>query len=131
MLPLEFRLPNDIGLLRLAKPVPAELAVPLGISAPPEGNLTGFVKSFQGRSGGSARQRKCDQVTKQNSMIQLACAVRPGESGAPYLSVVDGEISVMGVVSSRGHLAAQPIALVVDLGTSMPALQEAYAKTSD
>lgn len=120
----ERRLRRDIAILQLAKPVPGILATPIRTGHIGELDGKGFVISFRGKSS-TARQRACVPIAAENGLLQLACEVKSGNSGSPYLTVTDGELSVVGVISASSKIGRQPIALAADLRAGLGGLLEA------
>lgn len=119
------KIPRDIGLLHLKRPVPADVATPMKTGEILETDISGFQISFRGPYGGPARQRNCPFIGTEAELIQLACDVRAGESGSPILARRDGEIVIVGVVSSRSHIEAQPIGLAAQISKGIGGLFEA------
>jgi protease YdgD len=95
------RVRHDLGLIRLARPVPASVARPLSIA--PAGADTGaaVLVSYRGRGGGARRMRDCPPARADGSALVLRCNVVRGESGAPLVLPLAGRMAVGAVVSSR------------------------------
>lgn len=129
-LPHERRIPRDLGLLQLERPVPAELATPI----PPGGvelfEDRGFIMAYQGQES-TARQRKCDPISFEEGLLLLGCEVKSGESGSPFFVVKNGRPAVVSVVSSRTSSGRQPLALTAELGSGLPSLLEALRSAAD
>lgn len=121
----ERRIPRDIAILQLDRPVPASLATPIRTGHLGELDGKGFVISFRGHSS-RARQRACVPITVEKELLQLACEVKKGNSGSPYLAVTNGELAVIGVISASSSIGRQPIALAADLGAGLGGLLEAF-----
>ena len=119
------RIPRDLGLLRLERPVPGELATPI----PPGGaelfQDRGFIMAFRGLDS-MARQRICQPVGLQDGLLVLGCEVKSGESGSPFFVVRDGAPAVVSVVSSRTSSGRQPLAMTAELASGLPGLLEAF-----
>ena len=124
------RIPRDLGLLRLERPVPASLATPI----PPGGadlfDDRGFVMAFRGPES-VARQRICQPFALQEGLLTLGCEVMSGESGSPFFVVRDGAPAVVSVVSSRSNAGRQPLALTAELASGLPGLLEAFRSAGD
>ncbi|MGR3660415.1 MAG: trypsin-like serine peptidase [Paracoccaceae bacterium] len=119
------QLPRDLGLLQLAEEIPPEIAIPLRTGSLEVSDESGFLVSYRGRKGGPARQRKCDFIEIKQGLIELACDVRGGESGSPILVRRDGVLTIVGVVSSRSNIEAQPIGLAAEVEIGLAGLFEA------
>jgi len=117
------KLPRDLGLLRLAMPVPADLATPMGIGPTPDDG-TARIISFRGHRG-MAFDRPCP-VLNSGAVLTLGCEVRGGESGAPVLAERDGVVSLVAVFSSRSTFDGKPIALAAPLGEPFTSLMTAF-----
>ncbi len=124
------RIPRDLGLLRLERPVPAALATPI----PPGGvalyHDRGFIMSFRGAQS-AARQRICQPFGLKDGLLMLGCEVRSGESGSPFFVVQDGQPAVVSVVSSRTNSGRQPLALTAELTSGLPGLLEALRNAAE
>ncbi|MGB5559952.1 MAG: trypsin-like peptidase domain-containing protein [Paracoccaceae bacterium] len=124
------RIPRDLGLLRLERPVPADLATPI----PPGGaelfNDRGFVMAFRGPKS-VARQRICQPFALHEGLLTLGCEVMSGESGSPFFVLRDGAPAVVSVVSSRTSSGHQPLALSAELASGLPGLLEAFRSAKE
>lgn len=118
-------LSRDIALLKLAEPVPAELATPIDPGNLDDLGEKGFVISFRGENS-RARQRACEPISISQGMLQLGCQVKKGESGSPFLAIKDGKLSVIGVISASSKIKNQPIALAALLQDGLPGMLEAF-----
>jgi hypothetical protein len=125
------QLPRDLGLLRLQQAVPANVAMPMNTGSLNRDDETGFLASFRGPKGGPLRQRKCMFIKVYHGIIELACDVRGGESGSPILVNRDQGLTIVGVVSSRSHNEAQPVALAANLSAGLGGLFEAERGSGD
>lgn len=121
----ERRIPRDLGLLRLEKPVPGELATPIPAGGADLFQDRGFIMAFRGLKS-TARQRICQPVGLQDGLLMLGCEVKTGESGSPFFVVRDGAPTVVSVVSSRTSAGRQPLAMTAELASGLPGLLEAF-----
>ena len=119
------RIPRDLGLVQLDRPVPTELATPI----PPGGaelfQDKGFIMAFRGQQS-VARQRICQPLGLEEGLLVLGCEVLPGESGSPFFVVRDDQPAVVSVVSSRTSSGRQPLAFTAELAGGLPGLMEAF-----
>jgi len=107
--------PGDIALIRLASPLPPDIARPMPLIAPeqakPPYRVIGYRHDLPGPLTGHAA---CAPVPRNApGTLGLDCAVVGGNSGAPVLSLVDGAWRVVASVSARvgGH-ALRAIAVI-------------------
>lgn len=107
--PQAARVGFDFGLLRLAAPVPAEVAVPLPMGALPMTGERVVIAGYRGGAGEVARQRTCEVIEANHAFAALGCEVDGGESGSPMLRVGGGVMEVVGVLASRGGIETQPV----------------------
>ena len=61
----------------------------------------------------------------------MACDVRGGESGSPVLVDRDGDLTIVGVVSSRSQIDAQPIGLAAEVAAGLGGVLEAARSWGD
>ena len=121
----------DVGLLRLASPVSADVAIPLPVGAPPDGDQPLYLASFRGAAGDVARQRRCAVLDVEPSLLFLACDVRQGESGAPiYGQTGDGPL-VVGIVATARRILRQPVASGPLLSEALPGVRDALDALDD
>lgn len=125
------KLPRDLGLLRLQHEVPDSVAIPFDTGTLNDDDKAGYLVSFRGPTSGSVRQRKCQFIDIHQEFIEMACDVRGGESGAPVLVDRGGVLTIVGVVSSRAHNEAQPVALAAELSAGIGGLLEAARGSGD
>lgn len=106
----EWRFRFDLAAVRLAEPVPPEVATP--IEPGPEARVGErlFLLSWKDRTRPRPRQRACEVIPGIRGLITLACDVRSGESGAPVVRKTDDGVELVGIVSSRSRQFNQPTA---------------------
>lgn len=125
------QLPRDLGLLRLQNNVPESVAIPLVTGDMHDTDHAGFLVSLRGPNNGAIRQRSCKFIEIKQEIIELACDVRGGESGSPVLVKRDGVLTIIGVVSSRARIDAQPIGLAAVISAGLGGLFEAARSAND
>ncbi len=102
---------RDLGLLRLARPVPADLAKPLTVAPDrPLPQSVWLLSRHTGQAG--AKARRCPVLRPGRGMAALGCAVVPGDSGAAVLNGPLARPTLLGVVSSRATAGARSVALI-------------------
>lgn len=106
----EWRFRFDLAAVRLAEPVPPEVAMPM--QAGPEARLGErlFLLSWKDGAEPRPRQRACEVIPGVRGLITLACEVGGGESGAPVVRKTDDGVELVGIVSSRSRQFNQPTA---------------------
>ena len=108
--PAAARLGFDFGLLRLAVPVPPEVARPLPMGPLPDPGEHLFIAGYRGGEGQVARQRRCEVLEANHAFAALGCEVDGGESGSPMLRLTGGGPEVVGVLANKGRIEEQPVA---------------------
>ncbi len=101
----------DVALLRLAAPVPPEVATPLPVAPLTDQSQTPVIAAFRGPATVRARERRCPLLDRRGDVLVLGCAVRKGESGAPVISVGAEGLAVVGVVSAQSRVLRTEVAL--------------------
>ena len=117
----------DLGLVRLARPVPDDIAHPLPVGGDPVPDAPLFMASFRGAAGDAARQRRCAPLDVEPGQLFLACEVRQGESGAPIYSRSDDGPVVLGIVTTARRILRQPVAAGPMVDIALPGTRDALA----
>jgi protease YdgD len=107
--PRAARMGFDFGLLRLAAPVPPEVATPLSMGPLPGVGDYVFIAGYRGGRGDMARQRRCEVIEANHAFAALGCEVDSGESGSPMLRLTDTGPEVVGVLANKGEIEGQPV----------------------
>lgn len=94
------RIPHDAGLVRLATPVPPDVAEPIEVVGSSLDGAPTFLVSYRGGRGERARERRCPILLELPEIVTLSCDVRPGESGSPILVSDGGKLGLVGIVSA-------------------------------
>jgi protease YdgD len=124
-------LPHDAALIRLAQPVPAEVAGPIEVVGPEADVEETFLASYRGGRGQRARERRCPVLQEWPEMVALTCDVRPGESGSPVIVSRDGRLGLYGIVSARTRTMRTETALAVRADRLVKAMQAVMGPPSD
>ncbi len=115
----------DVALLRLATPVPSDIAQPIPLATkeePPNGSLYGYLNDTSERLHGHPL---CQIATGRPELLISDCRVASGLSGAPLLSGGPGDWRVEGITIAR--VFGQPYrALIADV-VPWPAFAGPYA----
>ncbi len=103
----------DLALLRLARPVPADAATPIGPGgfAPDGGPLT-IVSYARDRAQAPSIEAPCGVVATFGAGAALDCTVNFGASGAPVLQGEGAGVHLVGVVSAMGLADGRDVTLV-------------------
>ncbi len=113
----------DVALLRLARPLPPEVASPLPVAGIETLSDGSFVASWRGPASVRARERRCPLLERQAEVLVLACPVRKGESGSPVLTAAGGTLRVVGVVSAQSRVMRTEVALAAPAEAPLRALR--------
>lgn len=106
---------HDTAFLRLAEPIPAAAATPLGLADLPEpAPELAIVGYRRDRPHALSRQAPCQVTARHPAEIGLDCAVIPGASGAPVLWQTPEGWRVVALVAAS-VLGADPVNAVAPL----------------
>lgn len=108
--PAAARMGFDFGLLRLAVPVPPEVARPLAMGPLPGVGDFVFIAGYRAGRGDMARQRRCEVIEANHAFAALGCEVDGGESGSPMLRLTETGPEIVGVLANKGTIEGQPVA---------------------
>ncbi|MEM9344174.1 MAG: trypsin-like serine protease [Pseudomonadota bacterium] len=104
---------SDIGLIRLAEPIPDTVARPFALVSAAEAGERVLIASYPGGAGERARERKCPVLDLRSTIMLLSCVVIPGESGGPVVRITEGEPELLGIVVATGRDGHQPFGYAV------------------
>lgn len=104
----------DLALIRLRRPIPAELAPPFGIGPPAllRRPLT-LISYRRDRAHALTRQEGCNLMTARAGLLELGCDVTFGASGSPLFAETEVGPRVVAVISAKGERRAQSVAWAV------------------
>jgi protease YdgD len=109
---------HDLALLELSQPIRSGEVAPFGTGAEvAAGAEVSIVSYATGREEVPAIERLCGVLGQEAGVVVMACEVDFGASGAPIFHLEGGEPRIVSVVSAKGELGAQRVAL----GTSLTA----------
>lgn len=103
---------HDAALVYLAASVSARVAAPIPV-VPSQVNEAPLIASYRGGKGDRARERRCPLVENWRDVLLIGCDVGAGESGAPVLTLRNGELGVVGIVSASTRKKRTQMALAV------------------
>ncbi|MDO6503276.1 trypsin-like serine protease [Shimia thalassica] len=110
------RVVNDLALLKLHHPIrnttvkPYQMVEHLG-----RGSRVGVVSYALERSEAPSLQEMCEVKGQQSGVYVTSCDVGFGSSGAPIFVFDGGTPRIASVVSAKGHMNAEPVALGMSL----------------
>jgi protease YdgD len=104
----------DIALLRLAQPVPPDIATPIPLATAPQAETTALYGYLNAPGEALHGHPHCAAATIQPDLIVSDCSVVSGFSGAPLLSGRPGDWRVEGIAVAQ--VFGQPFrALIADV----------------
>lgn len=107
---------HDIGLLRLANPIPASTAAPYRVAELPGTGGTVTVVSYGiGRSNAASRQSGCRVLATNGMLAAFDCNGVPGSSGAPVFAAGAHHPVVVSLISSGTTFEGREAVLGMDL----------------
>jgi len=107
--------------IRNTRVVPFETVTHLGRNA-----QVGVVSYAQDRAEAPSLQRLCDVIGEQDGIYVMSCDVNYGSSGAPVFVFDNGKPRIVSVVSAKGELNAEPVALGVALNGPLEQLMAEF-----
>jgi protease YdgD len=121
----------DLALLELDRPIRRTQVAPLGTAGrPAPGARVAIVSYAAGRADAPAVEDACDVLGEEAGVLVMACSVDLGSSGAPVLQVVDGRPWIVSVVSAKGELGGERVAIGTSLLGPLADLRAALAATA-
>ncbi len=113
---------RDVGFMRLAEPIAADVVVPLPLATLPQDDpalaLIGYRRD---RAQALSRQIPCHVTARDAGLIGLDCPVIPGTSGAPVLWETPDGWRVVALVSTATPSGAATQALAPLVPSADPA----------
>jgi protease YdgD len=111
--PLNFQnVSHDVALLRLSNPIPSSelnwFALHTDRVSPGPVSVVSYGK---GRAEAQSRQRQCQMLERQDTVMAFDCDVTFGSSGAPVFSHLNGRGRVVSVISGMTTFNGKKVAL--------------------
>lgn len=101
---------KDVGLLRLATPIPTTHADPFRTeSGIVQGSKVSVVSYGAGRNNAPSRQRSCGVLQSLGGLFAMSCDVVPGSSGSPVFAMHNGRPRIVSLVSSLGEVGGEKV----------------------
>lgn len=104
-------LADDVALLRLDRPIPADVATPLPLAAP-EADVFTLLAYRRDAPGQARRDDGCSLIATDGPVIGLTCAVVSGNSGAPVLLRTEAGWRIAAVAVAQGAVPVRAWAVV-------------------
>lgn len=112
----EVRVPNDLALLELSRPIRNGTVTPIQPHARPrKGDDVSVLSYAVDREERPSLERACDVLARPKDMLVISCTVDFGSSGAPVLVFRDGVPHVVSVVSAKAKAGDRNVSLGTDL----------------
>lgn len=117
----------DVALLELAQPIRSTLVVPFEtMGAVHAGSRVGVVSYAVDRAELPSLEDGCGVLGEQAGVLVMDCDVDFGSSGAPVFLTTGGVARIVSVISAKGELAGQRVALGTTLAGPLAELQAAF-----
>jgi V8-like Glu-specific endopeptidase len=111
------RVAHDLALIELDQPIRLPSIKPFETDRAPGFNeAVGVVSYAKDRAEAPSLEEVCQVLGLQPGVLVMSCNVDFGSSGAPVFAVRDGVARVVSVVSAKGELTGQKVALGTTLG---------------
>lgn len=114
---------TDIAFLRLAAPIPADVARPLPIGGPSENGEPLIVATYPGGRGERARERRCATETARRAAMRLLCRAVPGESGGAAVRKTPDGLELVGIMVAATSEGRQPYAFAIQVSARVGQLR--------
>lgn len=120
----QFQTGTDIAVLRLERPISADVVRPLALAAAPERGARVDVMSYSHSNARSPRlQTACQVLVARQSSLITSCRVDLGASGSPVLQTLPGRAPrLVSVISSKARMGGKGVSLAAPLGQSLQTL---------
>jgi protease YdgD len=116
----------DVGLLKLAEPIPTSQVAPFAITVPGAGDEVSVVSYAAGRAEALSWQRTCQVVARRDSLIAVDCDVTHGSSGAPVLDRSAGyRAKIVSIISVGSTYEGKQVAVGMELPALVDFLKQA------
>ncbi len=118
------RVGHDLALVQLDRPIQLPSIHPFAVGGPVHpGQTVGVVSYAQDRADAPSLQRACQVLGQRPGFFVLSCDIDFGSSGAPVFELDGGAARIVAVVSAKADAGGQQVALGVDLGSQIGALE--------
>ncbi|WP_264210443.1 trypsin-like serine peptidase [Leisingera thetidis] len=120
----QFQTGTDIAVLRLERPISADVIRPLTLAAAPERGARVDVMSYSHRNARSPElQTACQVLVARQGSLITSCRVDFGASGSPVLQRHPGRPPrLVSVISSKARMGGKGVSLAAPLGRTLQTL---------
>jgi protease YdgD len=125
------RVPYDVAFLELDQPIRLPSVQPFNIGPDPvAGDAVGIVSYALDRSEAPSIQDLCHVLGNEPGVTILSCDVDYGSSGAPVFQMIDGEPTIVSVVSAKAEMGGKKVSLGSEMERPLAELRRAYDESS-
>lgn len=122
---------HDVALLRLSSPIPFSEMDPFALHTDVvKRGPVSIVSYGRGREDAQSRQRECELIDRQGTLLVFDCDVTYGSSGAPVFSHLNGRGRVVSVISGMTEYQGKKVALGMYLPPLIAELKAKLRSTS-
>lgn len=116
-----------MALVELDRPVDTALIAPL-VPGTGAGFEVGVVSYARGREERPSLQETCAVLGEDTGALIMSCDADFGTSGAPVLSMQDGALRIVSVVSAMADMNGRRVSIGADLSAQLPDLTAKLGK---
>ena len=111
-----FDVSNDLALFELDSDIQLANVAPFSTGKRPrKGQQVGVVSYAHDRAESPSIQEACFVLARQRGALVLSCTVDFGSSGAPIFAEIDGEPTIVSVVSAKAEVRGRNVSLGTNL----------------
>jgi len=127
-LPAAQKVPMDIAVLELDRPIRVSRLAPYDIARlPRRGDEVGVVSYARHRENVPSLEKVCDVLDSYSGMIVMTCDVDFGASGAPVFKITNGVAQIASVISAKAEVDGRKVALGTSLDGPLDVLLAHFA----
>jgi len=120
------QLRSDVALIRLAAPIPSDLAPPFATArAPDAGGRVSVVSYAAGRSEAASWQRACGVAVRGRGALVMDCDTHFGSSGAPVFDMSAGRPRIVSLISRGMREDGRSMVYGMEIGPALDATKAA------
>lgn len=111
-----FDVSHDLALFELDSDIQLSNVAPFSTGKRPrKGQTVGVVSYAHDRASSPSIQEACHVLARQRGALVLSCNVDFGSSGAPIFAEIDGEPTIVSVVSAKAEVRGRNVSLGTNL----------------
>jgi len=112
----QFDVSHDLALFELESDIQLSNITPFATGKRPrKGQRVGVVSYAHDRAQSPSIQESCHVLARQRGALVLSCNVDFGSSGAPIFADIDGEQTIVSVVSAKAEIRGRKVSLGTNL----------------